>query len=30
MAIIVLNLVLAQFVNTLMRWLYPNLPSVFG
>jgi phospholipid/cholesterol/gamma-HCH transport system permease protein len=30
MAIIMLNLVLAQFVNTLMRWLYPNLPSVFG
>jgi len=30
MAIIVLNLVLAQFLNTLMRWLYPNLPSVFG
>jgi len=25
-----LNLVLAQFINELVRWLYPNLPSVFG
>ena len=30
MAIIMLNLVLAQFINELVRWLYPNLPSVFG
>ena len=30
MAIIMINLVLAQFLNTLIRWLYPNLPSVFG
>ncbi len=30
MAIIMINLVLAQFINTLVRWLYPNLPSVFG
>jgi hypothetical protein len=30
MAIVVLNLVLAQFLNTLIRWLYPILPSVLG
>jgi hypothetical protein len=30
MAIIMLNLVLAQFINEMVRWLYPNLPSVFG
>ena len=30
MAIIMINLVLAQFINELVRWLYPNLPSVFG
>ena len=30
MAIIMINLVLAQFINTLVRWVYPNLPSVFG
>ena len=30
MAIIMLNLVLAQFINELVRWAYPNLPSVFG
>jgi phospholipid/cholesterol/gamma-HCH transport system permease protein len=30
MAIIMINLVLAQFLNELIRWLYPNLPSVFG
>ncbi|MCE9620086.1 MAG: ABC transporter permease [Planctomycetes bacterium] len=30
MAIIMLNLVLAQFLNTFIRWMYPNLPSVFG
>jgi phospholipid/cholesterol/gamma-HCH transport system permease protein len=30
MAIIMINLVLAQFINELVRWFYPNLPSVFG
>ena len=30
MAIVMLNLVLAQFLNTFIRWLYPNLPSVLG
>jgi phospholipid/cholesterol/gamma-HCH transport system permease protein len=30
MAIIMLNLVLAQFINKLVNWFYPNLPSVFG
>jgi phospholipid/cholesterol/gamma-HCH transport system permease protein len=30
MAIIMLNLVLAQFLNTFTRLVYPNLPSVFG
>jgi len=30
MAIIMINLVLAQFINTLVRWVYPNLPNVFG
>lgn len=30
MAIIMINLVLAQFINTLVRWAYPNLPNVFG
>ena len=30
MAIIMINLVLAQFLNKLILWVYPNLPSVFG
>jgi phospholipid/cholesterol/gamma-HCH transport system permease protein len=30
MAIIMINLVLAQFINKLVLWAYPDLPSVFG
>ncbi len=30
MAIVILNLVLAQFLNTIIRLLYPALPSVLG
>jgi phospholipid/cholesterol/gamma-HCH transport system permease protein len=30
MAIIMINLVLAQFINKLVQWAYPDLPSVFG
>jgi len=30
MAIVILNLVLAQFLNAFIRWLFPNLPSVLG